>query len=812
LAIFSSRDRLKNKILNLNLIQTFLLCCFTFFCQQIFAQCDPDSTAITINIRTDQYSEETSWELKGLTETYGFIEEGDLTVTDSLYIWNFCVPRADCISFTIYDDFGDGIGDSGFYSVETDGVEVAFGAIFVGNSETSTILCAPGQNCNNAIMVDLDNINVTESNNTYYEFTTDTIGKFLVSTCGLNNCDTKIWIYGECPTTLPPDDNEGTIFYNDNEGGCGLQAEINALLNFGSTIYIRIGSADNDCTENINLQITYEGPVMGCTNPESCNYNAAASVDDGSCLSQDDPACPEGPDLEIQEAVLRNTLYLDQEFASEDNCFINEGCLQGYGMRDIIRFTTQFKNIGEFDYYIGQETADNDQFSFDNCHGHYHYESYAEYLLVDDSSNIIPIGHKAGFCVIDLECSGGGIGKYGCENMGITAGCGDLYSAGLDCQWIDVTDVADGAYTIVVRINWLNQPDFNGQIERRTDNNWATACIILDRSSGVLTMEVETECAPYTDCAGTPFGLATIDCEGTCGGSALRGDLDNNEAQEITDAEAYVSDILGHDITETPCNDLNGDGRISVYDAALMNDCVNYASGHVHTGGVVHEHCDFPTGVFNPNDTVTLRIIAHNSAENYIDIGMFNLTSKVVGYEFSISGIMMASVESLTNAATEPFTVQGNFSGEIIGLSYPDSALQKTLVSQPICRVYYSNMTDTEICIAEVRDIVNSDYEQTVPLIGGECILLTNTREFTNDLEIRVQPNPFINQTALVIQYPDHIEFDLNILDVNGRIVQTYGKVRPGTVTLDRSNLATGVYFFELTSSVARKVGRLSIL
>lgn len=794
--------------LTIHLIFLLLFC--SSFGQQLVAQCGPDSTNITINIHTDDYNGETSWQLIGTTDTYGFIQEGDLNIPDSLYTWTFCVPSEDCVVFTIFDDFGDGISFPGFYNVEVDGVEVVFGSAF-GSVESTTVLCSPGQSCSIGILADLDSIYVAETNNTYYEFTTDTTGLFSISTCDLNDCDTKIWVYGECPSTLPPDTNEGTIFFDDNEGGCGLQAEVNALLNAGTTIFIRIGSADNECTENINWQITYNGPVMGCTDPTSCNYNAVATFDDGSCIAQGDPTCPDGPDLEIQEDVLRNTLFLGQEFAEENDCFIGEGCLQGYGTRDVIRFTTHFKNVGELDYYIGQETPDNDQFSFDNCHGHYHYESYAEYLLVDSTSNIIPIGHKAGFCVIDLECSGGGTAKYGCGNMGITAGCGDIYSPSIDCQWIDITDVEDGAYTIVVRVNWLNQPDFNGQIEKRTDNNWATACIVLDRSSGVLEMEVEEECAPFSDCAGVPFGLTTIDCEGNCGGSALRGDLDNNEAQEVEDAETYVSEILGHDITPTPCNDLNGDGRITIYDAALINDCVNYSDGHIHTGGVAHEHCDFPAGILNPNDTVSLSIIDHNPAENYIDIGMNNLTTKVVAYEFSVSGIVMASVESLTDVTTQPFTLQGNFNGDIIGISYPDSAIQKTLTPQPICRVYYSSVTSTDICISEIRDIVNSDYEQVIPVIGGECILLTSTKEFTNDLEIRVQPNPFSTQTELIIQYPDNIEFNLNILDVNGRVVQHYGTVRPGTVTIERGRLASGIYFFELTSGAARKVGRLSV-
>jgi len=195
----------------------------------MLAQCGTDSTAITIHIRTDQYHNETSWQLTGLTDTFGLIEEGDLNVVDSLYSWNFCVPSEDCVSFSIYDDFGDGIFAPGFYSVEVDEEEVAFGATF-GSSETKTLICTPGQNCNNGILARLDSIYTAETNNTYYEFTADTTGNFSISTCDLNDCDTKIWVYGQCPATLPPDDNEGTIFYDDNEGGCNSQAKVNALL------------------------------------------------------------------------------------------------------------------------------------------------------------------------------------------------------------------------------------------------------------------------------------------------------------------------------------------------------------------------------------------------------------------------------------------------------------------------------------------------------------------------------------------------------------------------------------------------------
>jgi hypothetical protein len=38
---------------------------------------------------------------------------------------------------------------------------------------------------------------------------------------------------------------------------------------------------------------------------------------------------------------------------NETDCYIEEGCLNGYGARELVRFTTHIKNIGDLDYYIG---------------------------------------------------------------------------------------------------------------------------------------------------------------------------------------------------------------------------------------------------------------------------------------------------------------------------------------------------------------------------------------------------------------------------------------------------------------------------
>ena len=59
-------------------------------------------------------------------------------------------------------------------------------------------------------------------------------------------------------------------------------------------------------------------------------------------------------------------------------------------------------------------------------------------------------GAKQAFCLLDVQqyVPGSPPARYNCGFQGITAGWADIYTSGLDCQWIDVTGVAEGDYTL----------------------------------------------------------------------------------------------------------------------------------------------------------------------------------------------------------------------------------------------------------------------------------------------------------------------------------------------------------------------------
>ncbi|HYC53329.1 MAG TPA: lysyl oxidase family protein [Candidatus Binatia bacterium] len=152
-----------------------------------------------------------------------------------------------------------------------------------------------------------------------------------------------------------------------------------------------------------------------------------------------------------------------------------EGCAGGVDDRRLIDFSLRTRNIGQDDLFLGNPNCPNCStspgavcgnplFVCGTAHGHAHFESFARTQLLDSNDNVVAEGRKYGFCLLDLECDDP---QYSCSFQGISAGCADVYSAGLPCQYVDITDAVlpDGDYTLRVTID----PD--GEIAESDETN-----------------------------------------------------------------------------------------------------------------------------------------------------------------------------------------------------------------------------------------------------------------------------------------------------------------------------------------------------
>jgi len=755
----------------------------------LFSQCPAGQGVLIVNIVPDNYPNETSWKVfaNNIQIANGLVNSDTI-----------CVDTSACLRVEIYDSYGDGLCCGygiGSYSVIWNGVQVASGGQFTSLASHS-FNCPMGSICENPIIVTTGTFTAPNPN-TFYSFTPDSSGMYSISTCNLTNCNTKLWVYGECNNYVFNSNNSGTLFYNNDNPLCGVRADIDGFLSAGTEYIIRVGlSGTTVCNGGIPFSITYDGPLVGCTDPQACNYNPDATVS-GECFYYPNPNCPQGPDLIILQSAIQNSLQIREEFAT--NCMVEEGCMNGYGTRTVLAFTTHIKNIGDMDYYIGSPSNNPDQFSLQNCHGHAHYEGYAEYVLYTMNGQSIPIGHKNGFCVMDLECSDGGTAQYGCGNMGITRQCGDIYSRELDCQWIDITDIDTADYILAVKVNWDQSPDALGHDESDYQNNWAQVCIRISENNGVKTFTVLPDCSPYYDCAGVLYGNSQMDCNGICNGGAKRGDLDLNGQTTDMDVQLYLDHSVKNNLSATNCNDLSADGVIDVWDAGLLMNCLQNGTSY-------NSECILPNSVMNTQQTVFVGEIEvfNNFGDptvGYLDIKLKNPLNEVKGYELKISGATITGVSSLIDADQYPMELYyDTLSNEIACLSLVDSLIPKYTDFTPFLRVYLSDMSN-EICLDSVIRVLNKQLEPVNIQVSNTCIESTsNLMEQTESFLIQVYPNPV--KDLITITLPKINEaMELNIIDAYGKLVFDQRIKDIDELKIKTSTFSSGIYTVQLKSA-----------
>jgi hypothetical protein len=162
------------------------------------------------------------------------------------------------------------------------------------------------------------------------------------------------------------------------------------------------------------------------------------------------------PDLTPIAADMDGTVIVEDMNFDIDACELVEQCIGSAGSRRLLRFTTSVGNVGNADLDLGPVPppgVSSGIFVWSPCHMHHHVMGFADYTLTN-AAGVVTTGHKQGFCIEDdeqlepLEPA-----HYTCTFQGISVGWADVYDRGLPCQWIDVTDVASGTYTLTVTID-----------------------------------------------------------------------------------------------------------------------------------------------------------------------------------------------------------------------------------------------------------------------------------------------------------------------------------------------------------------------
>lgn len=141
---------------------------------------------------------------------------------------------------------------------------------------------------------------------------------------------------------------------------------------------------------------------------------------------------------------------------------VAEGCATATAGVDLLRLALTTWNIGPGDLTIGDPRCPNcAQNPGAICgdpsflcspaggHGHPHYRNFLQYELLDESGAQVGLGGKRSFCLRESSCLAPSV-RHTCTNQGLSPGCWDIYPAYLGCQYIEITGVPSGHYTLRV--------------------------------------------------------------------------------------------------------------------------------------------------------------------------------------------------------------------------------------------------------------------------------------------------------------------------------------------------------------------------
>jgi hypothetical protein len=193
----------------------------------------------------------------------------------------------------------------------------------------------------------------------------------------------------------------------------------------------------------------------------SCGDSLHPAIEDAAspdAVPVDARFVPDGmPDLEFVSDEMVHSVLVDNGDFRDGDCEVVEGCVGAPGRRLLVRFATVSANRGTADMFVGvppEAGLDDAMFEWSPCHKHHHVKDYASYELLDDHG-VVLTARKQSFCLEDSHPVQSGIASsnYSCARQGITRGWADVYSPYLSCQWIDVTGLTPGSYTLRVVVN-----------------------------------------------------------------------------------------------------------------------------------------------------------------------------------------------------------------------------------------------------------------------------------------------------------------------------------------------------------------------
>ena len=356
-----------------------------------------------------------------------------------------------------------------------------------------------------------------------YQWTPSSSGVATIHTCsGFTTYDTVLHLRSSSCTGQELACNDDAPCATS--GSTNLGSRITRTVTAGQTYYIVVDGYNGS---GGTYALTVEPPT-NCGNGVREGSEQCDGADNTQCVTrQCSASCTCVPPSAGQPDLTPEITNLDIQFGATVSAGdVAEGCAET-SVADLLRFGVRVRNTGTADLVLGDPlcpnctsnplaVCGNPNFTCSPAegHNHAHYSNYARYELLDPSNQAVVIGHKQGFCLLDSECANP---RYTCDNQGISAGCADEYGSHLGCQYLDITGIPAGDYTLRVTVDPFSRiAELN-----EGDNVFSIAVTIPDPSAPSAN--------PCTDPTVIPAagGVFTGSTSGISGGGSLDGTCGN---------------------------------------------------------------------------------------------------------------------------------------------------------------------------------------------------------------------------------------------------------------------------------------------
>ena len=300
--------------MRLNVFILFFALPVALFSQEEY--CGQEATNfIAIELNTDAFSgDDNHWTIvneEGEIVSSVSIGQIENAVTgDEVVTWLVALDEG-CHTFTLFDDYGDGLdasrtnpvgpnGNFSMYSMDGDGelieellsweMEDGWFSVLTTTFEVSSVVAYCADEDDNGICdLDLGSPGCTFGTAcNYTSYSTSDDGSCDFFSCIVFGCNNSAACNFNPEATI----NDGTCdFFSCIQTGCTLELACNyddeADVNDGSCEFSSCAGCTNACASNYEAFATLDNgsclSVLGCNVADACNYNSCADTNDGSC-------------------------------------------------------------------------------------------------------------------------------------------------------------------------------------------------------------------------------------------------------------------------------------------------------------------------------------------------------------------------------------------------------------------------------------------------------------------------------------------------------------------------------------------------